>query len=139
MRRIILPLALFFIVLIGAVSIQIFNLDDALTRAIRPVPTPTDIVLRSAWIDVRDPCPESPEYKVMVAPGIGFQKAPEFGVNPGMVYHGSMVDILSEGEEWTQISHVGEKGYIQTPYIVEYDPAFDFQPATGQRFDDLCN
>ena len=95
-------------------------------------------VLRYAWIESRDTCPESSEYRRQVVPGAGLWESPGMKTKPGIVPHGALVSILNENAEWAHIDYGGKKGYVQSFFLVDYEPLKEFRPATGDRYCLLC-
>lgn len=133
---IILSLVLILISVVIIVGISGEKPDTALAPT--PTVTPTVSVLRYAWIETRDTCPESPEYKQQVVPGAGLWESPGMKTKPGIVPHGTVVGILEENAEWIQVDYAGQSGYVQSFFVVDYDPLKEFRPATGGRYCLLC-
>lgn len=135
---IIAALGLIFITMMILVGLPGTAQDRASVAPPVPTATPTVIAVRDAWIEARDTCPESPEYKQQVVPGAGLWESPGVKTKPGIVPHGALVGILSESAEWTHVDYGGKRGYVQSFFVVDYDPLKEFRPATGDRYCLLC-
>lgn len=137
LRSVIISL-LALIVISVAIMIGTLPEEPDMTLAPEATVTPTESVLRYAWIEGRDTCPESPEYKKQVVHGANLWKSPEMKTKPELIPHGAAVGVLDESEEWVHVDYAGKTGYVQSYLIVDYDPLKDFRAATGERYCLLC-
>jgi hypothetical protein len=103
-----------------------------------PTAKPTARILHYAFIEARDTCPDSPEYRSQVAQGATLWDQAGTGSNSGIIPHGKIVGVISEDAEWAHIDYDGKGGYIQSFFLVDYDPLAKIEPATGKRHCLLC-
>ena len=110
------------------------------TFAVKVYPTAVETVLRTAWIEARETCPNKFDYGEKVVPGANLwvgegSTKTATGRN---IRHSSRVKVLSESAAWIRIQQDDTTGYVQSFFIVDYDPSIELRPATGSRFDMLC-
>jgi hypothetical protein len=105
------------------------------------VPTATQVVkiLRYAFIEARDTCPKSPEYRLQVALGANLWESPGVNTGLGIIPHGKTIGVISEDAEWANVDYDGKRGYVQSFFLVDYDPKAEIRPASGDRFCLLCS
>lgn len=97
--------------------------------------TTTAIVIeksRPAWINGIETCKTSKEYGQLVAPDIGFYVSTE--VNPAtrmaLIPHGTKVEVFDFADGMQYIRYNGTMGYVQSVFVVNYDPATGVKPST---------
>lgn len=94
----------------------------------------------SDYIEARETCTNSVHYGVLVVPGAmlwtgeGATKTPAKRI----VKHGTEIEVLSRDSQWTYFRHGDITGYVQSFFVVDYDPNVEIQPAVGERFAALC-
>lgn len=100
------------------------------TTSITPSAQTTTSVtfLRNAWIEGRETCPESAEYRQLVAPKIRLWKSQDMFQAVTTIPHGAPVRVIQDRGTWFHIDYVGLQGYVQAIFIVDYNPLKTFEP-----------
>ncbi len=111
----------------------------SLATAINPppptlVPPPTREPIGWAYVSGVEPCPENPEYGLLVAPGAHLYSDPDIGPDNviTLIPHGTKVDAMDDNcyELWRVcvVRYEGVEGYVQTMMLVHYNPADGVRP-----------
>jgi len=93
-----------------------------------------------AYIEARETCTTRPHYGVLVVPGAmlwlgeGATKTPAKRI----IAHASQIEVLSRDSQWTHFLQGDITGYVQSFFVVDYDPSVEIRPAVGERFAALC-
>jgi len=92
------------------------------------------------YIESRETCENTTQYGIQLVPGAmlwtgeGATKTPARRI----IAHASQIEVLSRDSQWTHFRQGETVGYVQSFFVVDYDPSIEIQPATGERFAALC-